>query len=90
MPSAILYFLFFYITNLSGVMKDEWIKEQPYLYYKFDNPTIEIFMMFLVYFLTCKLTSYGGNRPDSFNQANYFQWQEERRERYWDMKSSVC
>jgi hypothetical protein len=42
-------------------------------------------MMFLMYFLTCQLNSY----RVTFQRSNYFQWQEERRERYWDMNSSV-
>jgi len=35
MPSSFIYFLFLYVINLPGVISDEDIKAQPYLYYRF-------------------------------------------------------
>lgn len=67
-PLTFLYFIFFYIINLNELYPTSWEKEYPWLLHKFEEPALEILIIFTTFASTCKLNSFRG----SFD-LNYFQ-----------------
>lgn len=77
-PLILIYFVYFYVINIAGVVSPELFEKYPWAFAKFNEPTLNIFLIFSAFFFSSWLVRYG----TKFEQTHYIFYLDQVRDNF--------